>query len=142
MTNDIYKFPRTHHLAILGDNTDSIIRDDKVMSESERYDFLSHELVLEEKVDGANLGISFDREANILCQNRGEYLQYPFMQKALIAAILIGIICALIGSFILLRGMVFLGEAIAHSAFAGGILFSDALCKLGSAGLVYDCRDY
>lgn len=51
-----------------------------------------------------------------------EYLQYPFMQKALIAAILIGIICALIGTFILLRGMVFLGEAIAHSAFAGAAL--------------------
>ena len=51
-----------------------------------------------------------------------EYLQYPFMQKALIAAILIGIICALIGTFVLLRGMVFLGEAIAHSAFAGAAL--------------------
>ncbi len=51
-----------------------------------------------------------------------EYLQYDFMQKALVAAILIGIICALIGSFVLLRGMVFLGEAIAHSAFAGAAL--------------------
>lgn len=51
-----------------------------------------------------------------------EYLQYDFMQKALIAAIFIGIICALIGSFVLLRGMIFLGEAIAHSAFAGAAL--------------------
>ncbi|MFW9906284.1 MAG: metal ABC transporter permease, partial [Candidatus Thorarchaeota archaeon] len=51
-----------------------------------------------------------------------EYLKYPFMQKALLAAVLIGIICALIGTFVLLRGMVFLGEAIAHSAFAGAAL--------------------
>ncbi len=50
------------------------------------------------------------------------YLEYTFLQQALIAAILIGVICALIGSFVLLRGMVFLGQAIAHSAFAGAAL--------------------
>ena len=48
--------------------------------------------------------------------------QYEFMWEALIAAIVIGIICALIGSFVLLRGMVFLGQAISHSAFAGAAL--------------------
>ena len=48
--------------------------------------------------------------------------QYEFMWEALIAAIIIGIICALIGSFVLLRGMVFLGQAISHSAFAGAAL--------------------
>jgi manganese/iron transport system permease protein len=51
-----------------------------------------------------------------------KYLEYTFLQQALIAAVLIGIICAIIGSFILLRGMVFLGQAIAHSAFAGAAL--------------------
>ncbi|MCK5140624.1 MAG: metal ABC transporter permease, partial [Candidatus Heimdallarchaeota archaeon] len=50
------------------------------------------------------------------------HLNYEFMQKALIAAIFIGVICALIGTFVLLRGLVFLGEAIAHSAFAGAAL--------------------
>jgi ABC-type Mn2+/Zn2+ transport system permease subunit/ABC-type Mn2+/Zn2+ transport system ATPase subunit len=48
------------------------------------------------------------------------------MQRALLASLGIGIICSLIGVFVLLRGMVFLGEAIAHSAFAGaafGLLF-------------------
>ena len=48
------------------------------MSEPEREMFLRHELVVEEKVDGANLGISFGGEAHIRCQNRGEYLQYPY----------------------------------------------------------------
>ena len=47
------------------------------MSVSEREIFLRHKLVVEEKVDGANLGISFDREARVQCQNRGSYLQYP-----------------------------------------------------------------
>ncbi len=48
------------------------------MSESEREMFLRHELVVEEKIDGANLGISFDREVHIQCQNRGAFLQYPY----------------------------------------------------------------
>jgi hypothetical protein len=54
------------------------LKDDKVMSELEREMFLRHELVVEEKVDGANLGISFDGEAHARCQNRGAYLQYPY----------------------------------------------------------------
>jgi len=75
VTNDFHKFPRTPHLAVLAD---SVIRDDKVMSASEREMFLRHELVVEEKIDGANLGISFDGEARVRCQNRGSYLQYPY----------------------------------------------------------------
>ena len=75
MTNDFHKFPRTPHLAVL---SDSVIRDDKVMSASEREMFLRHELVVEEKIDGANLGISFNGEARVRCQNRGSYLQYPY----------------------------------------------------------------
>jgi ATP-dependent RNA circularization protein (DNA/RNA ligase family) len=53
------------------------LRRDKVLSESERDEFLQHDLVVEEKVDGANLGISFDSEGNIRGQNRGAYLHLP-----------------------------------------------------------------
>ena len=49
-------------------------------------------------------------------------LQYTWMQRALVSAILIGLISAVIGVFIILRGIIFLGEAIAHSAFAGAAL--------------------
>ena len=49
-------------------------------------------------------------------------LQYDWLQKALISAILIGLVCALIGVFIVMRGVIFLGEAISHSAFAGAAL--------------------
>ena len=74
MKYDFFKFPSTPHLALLGAVK---VRGDKVMPESERNDILRHELVVEEKVDGANLGISFDSEGNIRAQNRGAYLQLP-----------------------------------------------------------------
>ncbi|MHA1213514.1 MAG: metal ABC transporter permease, partial [Candidatus Heimdallarchaeota archaeon] len=48
--------------------------------------------------------------------------QYGFMQRALIAGVIIGIVCSIIGVFVLLKGMVFLGQAIAHSSFAGATL--------------------
>jgi len=69
--NEFFKFPSTPHL--LADDTLSI-RDDKVMSDSECKEFLVHEITVEEKVDGANLGISFDDSWNIRIQNRGAYL--------------------------------------------------------------------
>ena len=53
------------------------IRGDKVLTESERDAFLRHELTVEEKVDGANLGLSFDADGNIRAQNRGAYLHLP-----------------------------------------------------------------
>lgn len=59
MKANFFKFPATPHLALLGSVE---VRGDKVMSESEREHFLRHELVAEEKVDGANLGISVDAE--------------------------------------------------------------------------------
>jgi ATP-dependent RNA circularization protein (DNA/RNA ligase family) len=72
--DDFFKFPSTPHLATMP-GVD--IRGDKVLSKSKRDEFLRHELVVEEKVDGANLGISFDSEGNIRAQNRGEYLHLP-----------------------------------------------------------------
>ncbi len=74
MNHDFFKFPSTPHLTTLGDID---IRNDKVMSESERDTFLQHDLVVEEKVDGTNLGISFDAGGNLRVQNRGAYLHLP-----------------------------------------------------------------
>lgn len=74
MKDDFFKFPSTPHLATLA-GVD--IRGDKVLSEPERAEFLQHDLVVEEKVDGANLGISFDSEGNVRAQNRGAYLHLP-----------------------------------------------------------------
>lgn len=46
-------------------------------------------------------------------------LQYAFMQRALIAAVLIGGACALIGVYVVLRGLAFIGSGIAHASFGG-----------------------
>ncbi len=74
MKEDFFKFPSTPHLALLGNIE---VRGDKVLSKFERDEFLLQELVVEEKVDGANLGISFDENGVIRFQNRGGYLHCP-----------------------------------------------------------------
>jgi len=48
-----------------------------------------------------------------------EPLQYGFMARSLIAAILVGIICPILGSYVILRGMAFLGDALAHIILPG-----------------------
>lgn len=70
-----FRFPHTPHLAWLGQGTP---RDDKVLSALEVDAFLAHVVVLEEKVDGANLGFSVDDNGVIQGQNRGQYLHRPF----------------------------------------------------------------
>lgn len=44
---------------------------------------------------------------------------FTFMHRALLAATLAGVSCALVGAFVVLKGMAFMGDAIAHSALAG-----------------------
>ncbi|HLG27864.1 MAG TPA: metal ABC transporter permease, partial [Paenisporosarcina sp.] len=39
-------------------------------------------------------------------------IQYEFLQKALLTSIMVGIICGVIGCFIILRGMALMGDAI------------------------------
>jgi ABC-type Mn2+/Zn2+ transport system permease subunit len=46
-------------------------------------------------------------------------LNYEFMQRGLLAAMMVGGICALIGCYVVLRSMAFLGDAIAHSVLPG-----------------------
>jgi len=68
------KFPSTPHLAVLNGAS---VRDDKVLSLMERDQFLSHKITVEEKIDGANLGISFDDIGHLRLQNRGSILGAP-----------------------------------------------------------------
>ena len=48
-----------------------------------------------------------------------EMFSYQFMQRALMAGVIIAIICSLISFFIILRRLSFIGVGIAHSAFGG-----------------------
>lgn len=47
---------------------------------------------------------------------------YEFMKRAFIASILVGGICSLVGVFVILRGLSFMGAGIAHASFAGATL--------------------
>jgi len=49
-----------------------------VLTLAQAEDFLSHPVVIEEKVDGANLGISFDENGALRIQNRGSYMVPPY----------------------------------------------------------------
>jgi len=44
---------------------------------------------------------------------------YAFMQRALIASVLVGGLCAVVGCYVVLRGMAFLGDALAHAILPG-----------------------
>src|SRR5512138_2048052 len=46
-------------------------------------------------------------------------LQYPFMLRALLASTLVGVLCAVMGTYVVLRGMAFLGDALAHAILPG-----------------------
>ncbi|PKB78380.1 MAG: hypothetical protein BZY88_18605 [SAR202 cluster bacterium Io17-Chloro-G9] len=48
-----------------------------------------------------------------------EPLEFAFMQRAFLAAGLAAVVCAVVGTFVVLKGMAFMGDAVAHSSLAG-----------------------
>ncbi|WP_013324714.1 metal ABC transporter permease [Gloeothece verrucosa] len=48
-----------------------------------------------------------------------EPLQYSFMQRSLIEAIIVGVICAVVGSYLMVQRLALLGDAISHSVLPG-----------------------
>lgn len=71
MSDGFFRFPHTPHLAWLGRGEP---RDNKVLSVDEALVVLSADVVLEEKLDGANLGFSLSVDGALRVQNRGQYL--------------------------------------------------------------------
>ncbi|QXE38910.1 anchored repeat-type ABC transporter permease subunit [Streptomyces sp. GMY02] len=62
--------------------------------------------------------------------------QLPFMQRAFAVAAVVGLVCGVVGVFVVLRGMAFIGDAVAHSAFPGVALayaFNGSLLLGGAA---------
>lgn len=64
------RFPHTPHLAALGEPP----RADKVLSSRERSELLAGSVIVEEKIDGANLGLSLGEHGRLRAQSRGHYL--------------------------------------------------------------------
>ncbi|TLN20224.1 metal ABC transporter permease [bacterium] len=46
-------------------------------------------------------------------------MQYAFMQRGMIAAVLVGLLCSVVGTYVVLRSMAFLGDALAHAILPG-----------------------
>lgn len=45
--------------------------------------------------------------------------QYEYMQRAFVAALVVGTLCSTIGTYVVLRKLAFIGDGIAHASFAG-----------------------
>jgi manganese/iron transport system permease protein len=51
-----------------------------------------------------------------------EPFTHRFMQHALIAIVLVGVICGVTGAFVTLRGLAFMGDALTHAIFPGVVI--------------------
>lgn len=51
-----------------------------------------------------------------------EPLSYPFFVRGLAASVVVGLVCAVVGSYMVLRGLAFMGDALSHSAFPGVVV--------------------
>jgi len=72
-------------------------------------------------------------------------LAYDFFVRALVASALVGVACAVVGSFVVLKGMSFIGDAVSHSAFPGiviayllglPIILGGAVAAIGTALMI------
>jgi ATP-dependent RNA circularization protein (DNA/RNA ligase family) len=73
--SDFFRFPHTPHFAWLSPGSP---RDDKVLHAGQVAELLGTEVVVEEKLDGANLGFSLGADGTLRAQNRGQYLTEPY----------------------------------------------------------------
>jgi manganese/iron transport system permease protein len=49
-------------------------------------------------------------------------LQYAFITRALLAAVIVGVVCSVLGTYVVLRGMAFFGDALAHTILPGVVI--------------------
>lgn len=64
-----------------------------------------------------------------------EPLGYAIFLRSLVAVVLVGAVCAVVGTFVVLRGLAFIGDAISHAAFPGVVIafFIEAPYYIGAA---------
>lgn len=48
-----------------------------------------------------------------------EMMQYEFMKTALVAGLMLSVLCGVVGVYIVLNRIVFIGDGVAHAAFGG-----------------------
>jgi manganese/iron transport system permease protein len=60
---------------------------------------------------------------------------YDFMLRGLVASVIVGVVCAVVGVYVVLRGMAFFGDALAHAVLPGVAL--GYLLSGGSRGTLF-----
>lgn len=69
-----------------------------------------------------------------------EPLKYEFFRHGLLAALMVGALCGLIGTYVILRGMSYVGHGLSHAAFGGAVvgftLNLDFYAGAGAMGLL------
>ena len=51
-----------------------------------------------------------------------EPFQYSFMVRALVVSVLVGVMCPVLGAYVITRGRAFMGDALAHSVLPGMVV--------------------
>ena len=64
-------------------------------------------------------------------------LQNAFMVRALIASALIGLTCSVVGVYVVLRNLAFIGDGLAHASFAGIVIAYILKMNLYVGGLIF-----
>ena len=72
----IIKYPRTRHL-----EGSRLQPGDEDLTQAPFSSILGKNIVIEEKIDGANSAISFDGDGNLLLQSRGHYLYGGYKER-------------------------------------------------------------
>ena len=76
MDYKIVKYPRTRHLV-----GSRLQEGDEDLSQVPFSEILGKNIIIEEKIDGANSAISFDGDGNLLLQSRGHYLDGGYRER-------------------------------------------------------------
>ena len=66
-----YKLPKTVHI-----HGSMLYRDDLQLSEEETLNLFSNDLIIQEKLDGANIGFQFNRDCDLIAFNRNHKLNF------------------------------------------------------------------
>ncbi len=66
-----------------------------------------------------------------------EPLQFSFMVRGLLAAVMVGVVCSVVGTFVVLRGMAFFGDALSHTILPGVVIGYLAGGGSASAGTLF-----
>ena len=76
MSEKLLKYPRTQHL-----QGSRLQAGDEDLSQIPFKEILGKNIIIEEKIDGANSAFSFDEDGNLLLQSRGHYLRGGYQER-------------------------------------------------------------